>query len=96
MKNRANENFNSDVYFEVTIEEQYTGSEKWDYNYVPVIPVHKNYLNQLVTIYKDLNSQSSLCSNQHPYVFLNDEQIEGMYYYAKDIDNLKIKATKML
>ncbi|WP_374963126.1 hypothetical protein [Lysinibacillus sp. RS5] len=86
LKEREKETFNESDYYVVIIEERYFGDEQREYLYRPVIPVHKDFLYQVQSIYGKLNAETILCTMQHehPFVAINNIEYEGYCYYAKN------------
>ncbi len=86
LKEREKEQFRESDYYEVLIEERYLGDEQREYLYTPVIPIHKDFLHQVESIYANLNAEMILCSiqHEHPIVYINQIEYEGYCYYAKN------------
>ena len=87
LKEREKEAFRESDYYVVFIEEHYLGDEQRKLIFPPpAIPVHKDFLHQVQSIYGNLNTEMVLCTMQHehPIVFIDDIEYEGYCYYAKD------------
>lgn len=86
LKERKKDTFRESKYYEVIIEEQYFGNEEREFLTSPIIPVHKDFLQQVVSIYAYLNVEIMLCTMQHehPIVYKDNNEYEGYCYYAKE------------
>lgn len=86
MKVRNTVDFNDEEYYEVTIEEQSLNSTERNYITAPILPIHKNYLQNLLNVYGNLNATVTLCTeeHEHPLVYFNDIAYEGYCYYEWD------------
>lgn len=89
LREREKEKFSESDYFEIFIEERYLGEEPREYIYAPVIPIHKDFLYQVESIYSNLNAEMILCTmhHEHPIVFRNQIEYAGYCYYAKNSDD---------
>ncbi len=89
MKVRETADFNDEEYYEVLVEEQSLNSTQRNYITAPIIPIHKNYLQNLLKVYGNLNATVTLCTEQHehPLVYFNDIEYEGYCYYELNTDN---------
>ena len=88
MKVRKTADFTDKEYFEVIVEEQSLNSTQRNYITAPIIPIHKNYLQNLLKVYGNLNATVTLCTEQHehPLVYFNDIEYEGYCYYELNTD----------
>jgi len=88
MKVRQTIDFTDEHYYEVIVEEQSLISAQRNYITAPVIPVHKNYLQNLLKVYSNLNATVTLCTeeHEHPLVCFNDIEYEGYCYYELNSD----------
>lgn len=108
LKEREKETFKESDYYEILLEEYYFGDKQRDFIYPPIIPVHKDFLYQVESIYGNLNAEMILCTMQHehPVVYIDNIEYEGYCYYSKclnekilffdtDIEHLKKTFIKM-
>lgn len=88
MKERNTEDFTAEEYYEVTVEEQSLNSTQRNYITAPIIPIHKNYMQNLLNVYGNLNATVILCTeeHEHPLVHFNDIEYEGYCYYELNTD----------
>lgn len=86
LKEREKETFRESDYYEILVEEHYFGDEQREFIYRPIIPVHKDFLYQVESIYGNLNAEMILCTMQHehPVVNIDNIEYEGYCYYAKN------------
>ncbi|MED3802173.1 hypothetical protein P4562_09550 [Lysinibacillus xylanilyticus] len=86
LKEREKESFRESDYYVVYIEEYYFGDEQRKSIFPPAIPVHKDFLHQVQSIYGNLNAEMVLCTMQHehPIAYIDNIKYEGYCYYAKD------------
>ena len=89
LKVRETEKFNDDEFYEVIVEEESLNGEKRNYIHAPVIPVHKNYLENLLKVYGNINATVTLCTqeHEHPTVYFNEIEFEGYCYYELNSNN---------
>ncbi len=88
MKVRNTVDFTDKEYYEVIVEEQSLNSAQRNYITAPIIPIHKNYLQNLLNAYGNLNATVTLCTeeHEHPLVYFNDIEYEGYCYYELNTD----------
>lgn len=86
LKECEKETFRESDYYEILVEERYFGDKQREFIYAPIIPVHKDFLYQIESIYGNLNAETILCTmqHQHPFVVINNIEYEGYCYYAKN------------
>lgn len=88
MKLRSTVDFTDEGYYEVIVEEQSLNSTRRNYITAPIIPIHKNYMQNLLNVYGNLNATVTLCTeeHEHPLVYLNEIEYEGYCYYELNTD----------
>ncbi|WP_028393921.1 hypothetical protein [Bacillus cihuensis] len=76
-------------YYLIFVEERYFGDQQREYINAPAIPIHKDFLHQVESIYANLNAEMILCTMQHehPTVYINEIEYEGYCYYAKNTND---------
>ncbi|HZG14923.1 MAG TPA: hypothetical protein VE710_07890 [Candidatus Bathyarchaeia archaeon] len=79
-----NKEFQDDSYYEVWIEERYTGvCERKKRNYIPTVPVKKEFLARFINIFRALKGNIYLCNtkHEHPIVEIQGTEYEGYCFY---------------
>ncbi|WP_075617395.1 hypothetical protein [Paenisporosarcina indica] len=87
-KDRVKECFNENDYFEVRIEERYTGLDGRQ-EYIPIgVSVRKEYFSKFLKIFKSLKGNHCLCklNHEHPNAIISGKHFEGSCYYLKDVE----------
>lgn len=76
-------NFNEDNYYDIRIEERYTGLESREDASNIVVPVKKEFLSKFVNIFNNLVGEICLCktNHEHPMAIINGKHYEGYSYY---------------
>jgi len=89
LKEREKGPFRESEYYLIFVEERYFGDEQREYINAPAIPIHKDFLHQVESIYANLNAEMILCTMQHehPKVYINQIEYEGYCYYAKNTND---------
>lgn len=89
LRESEKETFRESDYYVIFVEVRYFGDKQREYIYNPAIPVHKDFLHQIESIYANLNAEMILCTMQHehPTVYTNQIEYEGYCYYAKNTND---------
>jgi hypothetical protein len=88
-RDKLNEDFNEDSYYDVRVEEQYTGLNYRESHPSPVVPVKKEFLPKFIAIFNALKGNVCLCQDKHshPQATVSGKSFEGMCYYLDNIDD---------
>ncbi|WP_347488507.1 hypothetical protein ABDB91_14990 [Desulfoscipio sp. XC116] len=76
--------FIEDNYYEIWVEERYTGlSYRKNRNYITVVPVKQEYFSKFMAIFKELNGNVCLCkqNHEHLHVTMAGVDYEGYCFY---------------
>jgi len=85
MRDMKEPNFNLDDYYEVYIEERYTGSKNRNYYPTVGVRVKKIYFQKFIEIFKSLKGNLEICTRNHghPIAHIKTIMYEG-YCYVSD------------
>jgi len=80
---RDNQYFNEADFYNIIIEERYTGIEPRKGLFNSIIPVRKSYLSKFINIFNTLNCNLCLCkeNHEHPIAVFHGKEFEGYCYY---------------
>jgi hypothetical protein len=86
LRDKDRENFDEGDFYEVRIDDRYTGLDKRNGGYSQITAVRKEYLPRFIHIFKSIGSNVALCSedHEHPTVSISGMEFEGYCYYLKD------------
>jgi hypothetical protein len=86
-RDKLKEDFNENNYFDVRVEQQYTGMEPREFSYSLGVYVKKEYLPKFIAIFKALKGNASLCKDihEHPTAYISGIKFEGYCCYFDDI-----------
>lgn len=89
LKEHEKDTFRESDYYLVFVEERYFGDEQREYINTPAIPIPKDFLHQVESIYANLNAEMLLCTMQHEHhtVYINQIEYEGYCYYTKNTND---------
>lgn len=83
LNDKDKEDIKEDYYYEIWIEERYTGLNTRNRQYTLTVPVKKEFLFKLLNIFTKLKGNVSLCKTQHehPVVHISGKEYEGYCFY---------------
>jgi hypothetical protein len=95
-RDQLKEDFNEDNYYDVRVEQQYTGMEPREFNYSFGVYVKKEFSPKFIAIFKALKGNAFLCKDkhEHPTAYISGIKFEGYCYYFDDVDEKIIFLTE--
>ncbi|MGG3799655.1 hypothetical protein [Metabacillus fastidiosus] len=87
LRDKDKEDFSIDNYYEIWIDERYTGiNAREPRDYTPVILVKKEFLSKFLNIFRVLKGNMCLCKLNHEHLisYIDGFEYEGYCFYMKN------------
>ncbi|MED4402582.1 hypothetical protein ABET41_09705 [Metabacillus fastidiosus] len=84
LSDKKKEGFSEDNYYDIWIDERYTGLKARNARYyTPTVPVKKEFLTKFLNIFRALKGNMCLCkqNHEHPIVEVSEIDYEGYCFY---------------